>query len=97
MWKIEFERKAAGYLSDLKKKTPKLFDKIILALENDIGTNPFLFPSLKGKLKNFRSYHLSYQQIEYRIVYEVYRDKLVVLVIAVGSREGIYKLIKRRL
>lgn len=53
-----------------------------------IGSNPMLGKKLSGELKNQRSYDVW----PYRIVYEVDGKKLIVLVIRVGHRQGVYSV-----
>jgi mRNA interferase RelE/StbE len=77
----------------MEKKAEKELDKIpphyqekILALLPVIAENPFCGKKLKGKHKNIYSYRVW----PYRILYRVYDDVVLVVVIHVGHRQGIY-------
>lgn len=59
--------------------------------------NPFSGKFLTGEFKSYLSYSFSCQGTEYRIIYQILREKLIILVIMVGSREGIYKRLKKRI
>lgn len=52
-----------------------------------IGSNPMLGKKLGGELKSQRSYDVW----PYRILYELREKQLVVLVIKIGHRQGVYK------
>lgn len=49
--------------------------------------------------KQLQGKHSAYRRIEvgreYRVIYEVREEELVVLVVVVGQREGVYELLKR--
>lgn len=49
--------------------------------------------------KQLQGKHPAYRRIEvgreYRVIYEVREEELVVLVVVVGQREGVYELLKR--
>lgn len=62
-----------------------------------LSNNPLLGNTLKGELSSIRSYHFKYANVDYRIIYEIYDSDLVVEIIMVGSRENIYKKLKRRI
>jgi len=65
----------------------------------EIRFNPELRAELKDRWAEFGglwSYHVSYHGGEYRIVYEIYPQDGIVLVIMIGSREGFYKALRRR-
>jgi mRNA interferase RelE/StbE len=51
------------------------------------------------KSKQLHGKHSTYRRIdvggEYRIIYEVRDDELVVVVVIVAQREGVYELLKR--
>ncbi|PIR86671.1 MAG: plasmid stabilization protein [Candidatus Harrisonbacteria bacterium CG10_big_fil_rev_8_21_14_0_10_49_15] len=49
--------------------------------------SPFIGKKLAGKLENEYSYRLG----SYRIIYQILQKKLIVIVLDVGPRGGIYK------
>ncbi|MCD5407512.1 MAG: type II toxin-antitoxin system RelE/ParE family toxin [Desulfotomaculum sp.] len=58
--------------------------------------NPYLGQSLSGVLSEYYSLHFSFPGSQARAIYTVTDNKLIVLVIAVGHREEIYKLAVKR-
>ncbi len=61
---------------------PRILSALI-SLRND----PYLGKKLEGKYKNERSY----QVWSYRIIYRIKNNELVVLIVRVGHRQGVYK------
>ncbi len=82
-YKIILPRKVQ---KDLKSFNDKYKRKILLSLKS-LGQNPYLGKKLAGELKDKRSLRVW----PYRIVYKIIKNDLVVLVIKIGQREGIYK------
>ena len=77
----------------IPKKVEKELEKInkphklrILAVLNDLRKNPFIGKKLKGKYKG----QYSYKVWPYRIIYEIYQKKLIILIIHIGHRQGTY-------
>ena len=78
--------------------TTSRFDKELLRLDvryrqkienaiEDLATNPLLGKKLNDNLKKYRSI----REGVYRIIYEVKKDKLIILVVSVQHRQGVYK------
>lgn len=70
----------------LKKLSAKYFDKIVEAIEN-LGDDPR--PDGCKKLKGRPAYRIRVSN--YRIIYEVKDDELIVLVITIGHRKDVYR------
>jgi len=70
---------------ELNKLTDRERSKIILILE-DILQDPFSGKKLEGDLKNY----YSARAWPYRIVYEIRKKELVIVVIKIGHRQGVY-------
>ncbi len=78
----------------LKQKVIKEIEKIP---ENDkkridltlieLSLNPFIGKKLEGEYKNAYSLRVW----PYRIIYEIYKSQLIIDVIKIGHRQGIYK------
>jgi len=94
-----------AYTISTKRSARKAIDKIPQrkarervedAIEN-LGEEPRPPKSkkLQGKLAAYRRIDVSGVGVEYRIVYEVRNDELMVVVVLVGPREGIYDLVKQ--
>lgn len=60
--------------------------RILVALVG-LASDPYLGKKLAGEYKEQRSYEVW----PYRIIYEIYKKKLVVLVIRIRHRQGVYK------
>ncbi len=52
-----------------------------------LGNNPYLGKKLEGEHKDERSYTIW----PYRIIYQIKERELIVLVVRVGHRQGVYK------
>ena len=61
-----------------------------------IAESPHKGDALTKDLLGLWSYHFSYRGVAYRIIYEIYEEKLLVLIILVGARENIYERLRRR-
>lgn len=70
---------------ELNKLTDREKSKIVLILE-DILQDPFSGKKLEGDLKNY----YSARAWPYRIVYEIRKKELVIVVIKIGHRQGVY-------
>ncbi|MBI2676375.1 MAG: type II toxin-antitoxin system RelE/ParE family toxin [Candidatus Yanofskybacteria bacterium] len=58
----------------------------IIASLAGIKRDPFGGKALEGKLKGVRSWRVG----EYRILYRILKHELLIIVIRIGSRQGIY-------
>ncbi|MBC8527611.1 MAG: type II toxin-antitoxin system RelE/ParE family toxin [Candidatus Cloacimonetes bacterium] len=93
-YKIKFHK---AVVKDVKRFSFNLQQKIRTKHLPKIIQNPFFFPALRGKLKNYRKYSFIYRKTDYRIIYKVERDILTVIIIMIGSREEFYKRLIRRI
>jgi mRNA interferase RelE/StbE len=83
-YRIEFKRSAAKALKEIPKRDRKrIRDKIDILSEN--------LPDPKTtKMKGDNPFH-RIRVGDYRIIYEILEDILVILVLKVGHRKDIYK------
>lgn len=81
-WKLKIKEKVK---KDLNKIPVKYQKKILEALPLITG-NPFLGKKLKGEISGLYSYRVW----PYRIIYKIYKSMLIVVVIEIGHRQGIY-------
>lgn len=81
-WEIKFGRKAEKELD----KLPVQHQKRILAALPIIAVDPFIGKKLEGELAELYSYRVW----PYRIIYKIYKRFLVVVIIHIGHRQGIY-------
>lgn len=79
----------------------KKFDKLIrVKLINElekIAENPYIGELLKGDLATIYSYHLKITGAEYRIAYQIKEQKIVVVIMQIGTRENFYEKLKMQL
>ena len=68
-------------------KLPRELQARILSKLDDLAINPFLAGA--AKLHGENAYRIRVG--DYRIVYDVMRDKLIVLVIRIGHRREVYR------
>jgi mRNA interferase RelE/StbE len=81
-WEIRIEKKAQKELD----KIPAQYQKRILAVLPIIAESPFAGKKLDGVLAGL----YSYQVWPYRIIYKIYKNILLIVVIRIGHRQGIY-------
>lgn len=62
-----------------------------------IASDPFVGKKLSGNLSSLWSYHFKHGKVEYRIIYEIFQEEIVVRVVLVGTRENIYKEVVKRI
>ena len=86
MYKVEFSHLAAKELGKIFRVDKKLYARFISAIES-LGIDPFQGKRLKGKLSGDYSLRVG----DYRVVYTVYKDRLIVYIIDLGHRKDIYK------
>lgn len=82
-----------GYELKIKPSARKEIDKLernayvkVLAAFSVIANYPFVGKKLEGEYRGCYSYRVW----PYRIIYKIYKNELMILVIRVGHRQGIY-------
>ena len=83
MYQLRLKPSAKKQLKRLNKKDKIKISKVFLELQK----NPFIGKKLEGKFKG--SYSLRIWP--YRIIYEIYHQQLLIIVIRIGHRGGVYK------
>jgi len=86
MYKIEFSNLAAKELEKVFYADRKLYSRLYAAIES-LSVDPFQGKRLKGRLVDDYSLRVG----DYRIVYTICKDRLVVYIIDLGHRKDIYK------
>lgn len=81
---VTFLRKAHRFIKNADKPLKLKIKMEILKIKD----NPFNNPKLTGTLKGLYSHHFSFVGMQYRIIYKVI-DNIIIIVI--GSRENIYR------
>ena len=87
MYKVELSRQAEKELETVFRADKKIYRRFINALEA-IAKNPLEEGKpLHGELRGLRSHRFG----SYRVLYEVRRGELLVIVIDLGHRREIYR------
>ena len=83
-----------GYQLKVKPSVQKKLEKLpkadyyrILSALSILTGNPYVGKKMKGEYDG--SY--SYRVWPYRIIYDIYKKALLILVVRVGHRQGVYK------
>ena len=88
MYRVRLAKRAERSLSRIRQGNPRGYERIKVAIQS-LAENPR--PPGAIKLTAFQPPAWRLRVGEYRIVYEVLSDELVVLVVNVASRGEIYK------
>ena len=86
MYKVVLTEKAEEFYQKLLYADKSIFERIRRALKS-LSQNPFRGKPLKDDLKGKFSLRVGV----YRIIYSVYRDKVLVVVFDIGHRRDIYQ------
>ena len=86
MYNIVLSNKAEKKLEKLKKKDKKNFEIVIKHLENLINDPKFYGKPLKSNLAGLWSYRTA----DFRIIFEIEENKLIVFVIEIEHRKKVY-------
>ncbi|MBI3459200.1 type II toxin-antitoxin system RelE/ParE family toxin [Candidatus Azambacteria bacterium] len=70
---------------DLDKIDKRYRDRVVDAL-SVLSLDPYAGKNLAGEYKE----KYSYRVWPYRIIYEIYKKELVILIIRIGHRQGVY-------
>jgi mRNA interferase RelE/StbE len=86
MYRIELSNFVSKELEKIYKVDQKLYFRFISAIET-LKLNPYQGKRLRGKFSGDYSLRVG----DYRIVYIVYKDRLLVSIIDLGHRREIYR------
>ena len=85
-YKLELTRQAEASLEKIARSDTRLYERITQIFES-LQQDPFQGKPLKGGLKDRYSYRVG----TYRIVYAIFRNQLLIVVIDIGHRRDIYR------
>lgn len=85
-YKLELTRQAESVLEAISRRDVELYKRMAQVLE-DLQRDPFQGKALKGQLKGRYAYRIG----TYRIIYTIFRNQLLVVVIDIGHRRDIYR------
>lgn len=86
MYRVEFSNVAAKELERVYRIDKKLYFHFICAIET-LKINPYQGKPLKGKLAGNYSLRIG----DYRVIYRIHKDELIVYIIDLGHRREIYR------
>lgn len=86
MYNLEFARQVERDLNKIYHSGRTLYRRFFNAFD-DIARNPERGKKLHGKLSGLYSHRMG----SYRIIYEVYHSKLLVIVLDLGHRKDVYR------
>jgi len=86
----------SGVKRDLRRLDKRVQEQILEKHYSNIESDPYQAYQLSHEFGGLWSYHVSYHGGQYRIVYEIYPQDGIILVIMIGPREGFYKALRRR-
>ena len=86
MYKIELARQAAKELEIIYRSDKNLYSRFIHSIDA-LKKDPFQGKKLKGQFKGDYSLRVG----NYRVIYAIYREKLLIYIIDLGHRKGIYQ------
>ena len=86
----------SGVKRDLRRLDKRVQEQVLEKHYSNIEADPHQAYPLSHEFGGLRSDHVNYHGGEYRIVYEIYPQDGIVLVIMIGPREGFYKALRRR-
>ena len=86
MYRIEFAANVAKELEKIFKIDKKLYFRLLTSVE-ELKNNPFCGKRLKGRFLGDYSLRVG----DYRIIYTIHKDKLLIYIIDLGHRKEIYR------
>lgn len=86
MFNVILSPKAEKSLDNISKSNRRLFNHVIGVLEQ-IAQDPYCAKSLVANLKGYYSYRVS----NYRIIFEIDKDKSKIYVEKIAHRSNVYK------
>jgi mRNA interferase RelE/StbE len=84
MYKLLIDDKVA---KDLRKVDYVWQAKILLAIKTKLVKNPYLGKKLVGNLSPYYRYRVG----NYRVLYEIIENKILILIVKIKHRKNIYK------
>lgn len=85
-YKLELTRQAETSLEKIARSDGRLYERIAEIFES-LVRDPFQGKPLKGRLKGRYSYRVG----TYRIIYAIFANQLLIVVIDIGHRRDIYR------
>ena len=94
MYEVKVSSAAKKDIKRLNPSTRQVVKKVHIS---KIRADPYLAEPLRYELKGLWSYHFSHQAAQYRIIYEIYPEQNLLVLLMIAPRENIYQRLRRRL
>jgi len=88
MYKVLFTEEAKSAINKLTLKKKRQIKDALQRIANN--------PSIGKRLTHELTGLLSYRSGDYRIIYRIYHNQLVIIVLTVGHRKSIYNNLRRK-
>ena len=86
MYALEFSPSALKLLDRLKKSHAHIAQRIVLSIE-ELRKDPFRGKKLLGELADLRSLRVG----EYRVLYTILQEKILIQVVKIAHRREVYR------
>jgi addiction module RelE/StbE family toxin len=73
------------------KKLPQDIQDKLKAEAKTLNTNPLAGEPLQGSYRHYRSLHVSFNGVAYRIIYQIFSKANQIVVVLADKRENLYK------
>ena len=73
------------------KKLPQDVQDKLKTEAKTLDTNPLAGEPLQGNYRQYRSLHVSFKGVAYRIIYQILSKKNEIVVVLADKRENLYK------
>lgn len=83
-YKLLFDDKVAKDLKNIDKHWQK---KILEAIKTKLLENPYIGKKLVGDLSSYYRYRVN----DYRVIYEILEDEIILVIIKIKHRKEVYK------
>jgi len=83
-YKLLFDDKVTKDLKSIDKSWQK---KILEAIKTKLIEDPYIGKKLVGDLSSYYRYRVN----DYRVIYEIFEDEIILVVIKIKHRKDIYK------
>lgn len=87
---LKYRQAVAKYI----RKADPLLKKTLNQKVEEIANNPHSAYKLCGEFKDLLSHHFTHRGVDYRIIYEIFPQNLIVVEL-IGPRENIYEKLRR--
>ena len=73
------------------KKLPQDVRDKLKAEAKTLDTNPLAGEPLQGSYRQYRSLHISFKGVAYRVIYQIFSKENQIVIVLADKRENLYK------